>query len=217
MFKSAYLFTFATTSLLIALELLLFLVHDVASVSNQISPLKHPKNDLVAYIHHTILFPLIPPSAGFYHIHSPSHFMEPHGFALPGFKIVDTWKPEKRGEFITTEFSFKTHFSSKFMNAKIFSDRLNTSHILLMDPDKKPFLLGKLSVKKHASRGHKLEARGNLLRPATVWERMFGGDHLVNPKEVERAIKIGYSNFREDMNLKAYFKLILELNNKNQS
>lgn len=96
------------------------------------------------------------------------------------------------------------------MSAKVFSNTLNTSHVLLMDADKTPCLLGKLSIKKCASRGLQVQAYANLLRPATTWERMMGGDHLVNEKEVERAIKSGYSNFKNDLNLKLHVQMVLD-------
>jgi hypothetical protein len=135
--------------------------------------------------------------------------METHGFALPGFKLVDTCKPHTQGDYVVTEFSYKTHFGG-IMSARIFSNTLNTSHIILMDPDRTPCLLGKLSVKKFSSRGHELKVFGNLLRPANIWERMMGGKHLVKESEVQRAIKLGYGNFKNDLNLKIHVNLILE-------
>jgi hypothetical protein len=162
-----------------------------------------------SYVSHTFQFPAIPQSAGIYHIHSPLHFMEVHGFSLPGFKLLETSKPETKWDYVITEFTYKTHFGG-ITTARMFSNALNTSHVLLMDTDKTPCLLGKLTVKKCASSGLQVQAHANLLRPATAWERMMGGDHLVNEKEVERAIKLGYSNFKNDLNLKLHVQMVLD-------
>lgn len=162
-----------------------------------------------AYIQHTFTFPGIPFTAGVYHIHSPMHFMEPHGFALPGFKIVSTEPPEWRGSYIVSHFNFTTHFHRSPMMARIFSGALDTSHILVQDCDGTPCLLGRLKVCKLSASGHSVQACGDLLRPARVWERMLGGQRLVKREEVERAVKLGYSNFKNDMNLMLYVNLLM--------
>ncbi len=162
-----------------------------------------------AYISHAFLFPSIPYSAGVYHIHSPAHFMEVHGFALPGFKILETRTPKSMGDYVTAEFFFETYFCSR-MSAKVFSSSQNSSHILVMDPDGAPCLLGRLSLGKCCSTGHLIRAHADLLRPANGWERLLGGKRLVKQSEVERAIKLGYSNFKSDLNLKQYVNMVME-------
>jgi hypothetical protein len=161
-----------------------------------------------SYIQHSFTFPGIPYSAGTYHIHSPTHFMESHGFALPGFKIVSTQKPIWMGNYIVTEFNFTTHFNGPMM-AKIFSGALDTSHILVRDCDGGPCLLGRLNVRKLSARGHSVHVRGDLLRSARIWERMLGGERLVQREGVERAVKLGYSNFKNDLNLMLYVNLVM--------
>jgi hypothetical protein len=161
------------------------------------------------YVSHSFSFPSIPYSAGIYHIHSPVHFMEAHGFTLPGFQLIETRKPKSMGGYTTAEFFYKTHFTGK-MSGRVFSSFLNTSHVVLMDPDGIPCLLGKLTLHRCASNGHRICARADLLRPASAWERMFGGQKLVKESEVARMIKLGYSNFKNDMNLNAYVNMVLE-------
>ena len=168
-----------------------------------------PVSAMKSYISHTFQFPAIARSAGIYHIHSPLHFMEAHGFSLPGFKLLETSHPEAKWDYVMTEFTFKTDFGG-IMTARMFTNTLNTSHVLVMDTDKTPCLLGRLTVNKCASTGLQVHAYANLLRPATTWERMMGGDHLVNEKEVERAIKSGYSNFKNDLNLKLHIQMVLD-------
>ena len=83
-------------------------------------------NCIPAYILHTYTFPNIPYTAGVYHIHSPVHFMETHGFALPGFRITETCTPQWMGGYVVTEFNFTTHFGGH-MSAKVFSGLLHAS------------------------------------------------------------------------------------------
>jgi hypothetical protein len=160
------------------------------------------------YLSHTFKFPAIPYSAGVYHIHCPDHFMEAHGFALPGFRIIETRAPKSMGGYITTEFFYETYFNSR-MSAKLFSSSLNTSHILLMDPDGIPCLLGRLSLDKCPPNGHTIRAHADLLRPASLWERMLGGKRLVKQCEVARAINVGYSNFKGHLHMKEYVNLVM--------
>lgn len=161
------------------------------------------------YVSHVLQFPAIPYSAGVYHIHSPVHFMEAHGFALPGFRMLETRTPQSMGDYVTVEFFFATHFNGR-MSARVFSSALNSSHILVMDPDGTPCLLGRLSLGRCSSNGHVIRAHAELLRPANAWERMMGGKRLVKQCEVERAIRLGYSHFKSDLNLKQYMNLIME-------
>ena len=165
----------------------------------------HP---IPAYILHTYTYPNIPYMAGVYHIHSPTHFMEAHGFALPGFRITETRPPQWMGNYVVTEFNFTTHFGGPMM-AKIFSGALDTSHILVRDCGGEPCILGRLTVQKLSASGHVVHARGDLLRPAKVWERLFGGMRLAGREQVERAVKVGYSSFNNDMNLMLYVNLVL--------
>ena len=160
------------------------------------------------YIQHSFTFPNIPYTAGVYHIHSPIHFMEAHGFTMPGFRVTQTCAPEWTGSYVVTEFNFTTHFGGP-MNAKIFSGALDTCHVLVRDCDGEPCVLGRLRVQKFSAGGHVLSARGDLLRPANVWERLIGGQRLVKREGVERAVKLGYSSFKNDMNLVLYVNLIL--------
>ena len=164
------------------------------------------------YILHTYTFPNIPYSAGIYHIHSPMHFMEAHGFALPGFKIIETSAQQWMGNYVVTEFNFTTHFGGP-MRAKIFSGTVDTSHILVRDCGGEPCILGRLKVQKLSASGHTVHARGDLLRPARVWERLVGGQRLVRREGVERAIRLGYSNFKNDMNLMLYVNLVMNAAN----
>lgn len=162
-----------------------------------------------AYIQHSFTFPGIPFTAGVYHIHCPTHFMEAHGFALPGFKIVSTQPPQWKGSYIVSQFNFTTYFGSAPMMAKIFSGTLDTSHVLVHDCDGAPCILGRLSVRKTSASGHSVHAHGDLLRPARVWERVLGGQRLVKREGVERAVKLGYSDFKNDMNLMLYVNLVM--------
>lgn len=164
------------------------------------------------YISHSFQFPAIPYSAGMYHIHSPAFFMEAHGFALPGFKIIETHAPKTTGDYVTTEFRYSTYFGKQ--SARLFSSHLNTSHVLLMDPDGVPCLLGKLTLEKFAKTGHRLNAHAELLRPSSLWERLLGGRRLVKESEVERSIKLGYSNYKTDLNLKLYVQMVFECSKK---
>ncbi len=134
--------------------------------------------------------------------------MQSHGFALPGFKITSTSPPQWAGNYIMTEFNFTTYFNGP-MTAKIFSGALDTSHILVRDCDGGACLLGRLSVQKLSASGHVVHARGDLLRPATVWERLLGGERLAKRENVERAVKMGYGSFKTDMNLILYVNLVM--------
>ena len=160
-----------------------------------------------SYILHSYTYPAIPYMAGVYHIHSPTHFMEAHGFALPGFKITDTCTPQWTGNYVVTEFNFTTHFGP--MMGKVFSGALDTSHILVRDCSGEPCILGRLRVQKLSASGHIIHARGDLLRPVRTWERLLGGQRLVRREEVERAIKLGYSDFKNDMNMVLYVNLVM--------
>jgi hypothetical protein len=160
------------------------------------------------YISHTFPFPTIPYSAGVYHIHSPSYFMEAHGFALPGFKLLETSKPRVVRDYIYSEFTFRTYFGKT--TARVFSNSLNTSHVLLMDPDGIPCLLGRLSLEKCSARGFIVTAHADLLRPANVWERLFGGLRRVRKNEVLRSVNLGYSDFKNDLNFKSYVNMVFD-------
>ena len=99
------------------------------------------------------------------------------------------------------------------MRAKIFSGALDTSHILVRDCGGEACMLGRLKVRKLSASGHVVEARGDLLRPARVWERLIGGQRLVGREGVERAIKLGYSNFKNDLNLMLYSNFVFNAAN----
>lgn len=165
------------------------------------------------YVSHSFSFPSIPYSAGVYHIHSPVHFMGVHGFALPGFQIIETREPCAMGGYISAEFFYKTHFTGN-MSGRVFSSFLNTSHVVLMDPDGIPCLLGKLTLHRCSSNGHGICARADLLRPASAWERMFGGQKLVKESDVALKIKLGYSDFKNDINLHKYVRMVLDCDKK---
>ena len=168
------------------------------------------------YVSHVFNFPGIPYSSGVHHIHSPDHFMESHGFTLPGFEILDTSEPKYMGNYVTVGFSYKTYFSRR-MTARIFSSSLDTSHVLLMDPDGIPCMLGKLWIDKCSSNGHLVKAHAELLRPARIWERLFGGDRLVKQCDVERSIRVGYSNFKYDSNFKCYMAMVISYAKERES
>jgi hypothetical protein len=165
------------------------------------------------YVSHTFSFSTIPYSAGIFHIHSPVHFMQAHGFALPGFRLLETHPPRAMGDCITAEFYYRTHFTGR-MSGRVFSSARNTSHVVLMDPDGIPCLLGKLTLYRCAANGLRICAHADLLRPANVWERLFGGQKLVREDEVARTIKLGYSTFKTDMNLLKYVNQVLECEKK---
>jgi hypothetical protein len=139
--------------------------------------------------------------------------MESHGFALPGFKIIETSAPKAMGDYVTTEFTYTTYFGT--MTARLFSSQLNTSHILLMDPNGVPCLLGKLTLAKYSTTGHLVSGHADLLRPSNTWERLLGGQQLVKEDKVEKSIKLGYSNFKSDSNMRKYFDLVLRCSKKN--
>jgi hypothetical protein len=161
----------------------------------------------VIHTHHP--FPAIPYSAGVHHIHSPIHFMEAHGFALPGFRLLATHRPKVVGGYVTAEFVYTTHFGN--VSARLFSNSLNTSHVLLTDPDGTPCLLGKLSVHKLPSRGFSLSSHAHVLRPVNMWEMLFvGGRRAAKQCDVLRAINRGYSDFKMDANLKSYVQMVCE-------
>jgi hypothetical protein len=168
------------------------------------------------YTSHMFRFPAIPYSAGIHHIHSPQYFMEAHGFALPGFEMVETKSPQAIGEYVTAEFSYRTYFCDR-MTGRVFSSALNTSHVLLLDPDGVPCLLGWLSIDKCSANGLLVRAHADLLRPSNIWERLLGGKRLVKECEVERAIKLGYSNFKGSMDMKAYMNLVTECSKRRDS
>ena len=161
------------------------------------------------YILHTYTFPNIPYSAGVYHIHSPTHFMEAHGFALPGFKITKTCAPQWLGNYVVAEFNFTTHFGGSMMG-KLFSGTRETSHILIKDCSGNPCILGRLRVQKISATGHVVHACGDLLQSTRVWEQIIGGQRQVKRENVERAIKLGYSNFKNDVNMMTYVNLVMQ-------
>lgn len=165
------------------------------------------------YVSHSFPFPTIPYSAGVYHIHSPYYFMAAHGFALPGFKFLEARKPRMVGDYVYSEFVYRTYFGN--MSARVFSNSLNTSHVLLMDPDGIPCLLGRLELRRLSARGFMLFARADLLRPANFWERTLGGVRTVQQSEVLKAINLGYSDFKNDLNLKIYTNMVFECAKKN--
>ena len=158
----------------------------------------------VSHTHHP--FPAIPYSAGVYHIHSPEHFMEAHGFALPGFRLLEAQRPKVVGGYVTVGFVYTTYYGN--VSARLFSNSLNTSHVLLTDPDGTPCLLGKLCVQPLPSRGFALSSHTHLLRRANIWERLFVG--AAKERELVRAIHLGYSDFKTDANLKSYVKMVFE-------
>lgn len=135
--------------------------------------------------------------------------MQAHGFALPGFKILETCKPQSMGDYVTAQFFFDTYFRRR-MSAKVFSSAQNSSHILVLDPDGAPCLLGRLTLGKCAAGGHSIRAHADLLRPANVWEIILGGRRQVKQCEVEKAIKLGYKNFKSDLNIKNYVSMVME-------
>jgi hypothetical protein len=169
---------------------------------------------LAYYVSHTLSFPRIPFSAGVYHIHSPAYFLEAHGFVLPGFKLVESSKPRTVRDYVYSEFVYRTYFGKA--SARVFSNSLNTSQVLLMDPSGVPCMLGKLSLERCSSRGFVVKAHADLLRPSNVWERMFGGRRRVNRDEVQRSINLGYSDFKNDLNFKCYVNMVFDSAKKSQ-
>ena len=134
--------------------------------------------------------------------------MEAHGFALPGFRITKTCAPQWMGGYIVAEFNFTTYFGGP-MTGKLFSGARDTSHILVRDCSGEPCLQGRLRVVKSSISGHSVHACGDLLRPSKAMERMFGGNSMVRRENIERAIQMGYSNFKNDMNMMIYVNLVM--------
>ena len=166
------------------------------------------------YVSHSLSFPLVPFSAGLYHIHSPTYFLEAHGFSLPGFKLIGTSKPRMVRDYVYSEFVYQTYFGR--VSARVFSNSLNTSHVLLMDPDGVPCLLGRLSLEKCSARGFTVRAHADLLRPATLWERLFGGWRRVKKDDVLQSVNLGYSDFKNDLNFKRYVNMVFDSAKKTQ-
>ena len=134
--------------------------------------------------------------------------MEAHGFALPGFEIIDTREPRWVGACVLTEFKFKTHFNGP-MTARLFSDSPDCSHLLIRDGNGSPCLMGRLTVRRLSTNGLSIQARGDLLRAAGVWENVLGGQRLVRKEGVEKAIEDGYTEFGNDANLAMYVNLVV--------
>jgi hypothetical protein len=163
--------------------------------------------EALQYVSHVFRFPSIPYSTGIYHIHSPSYFIEAHGFALPGFEIYNVKKPIVIKNYIATDFDYKTLFDQG--TARVFSEQLNTSRVLLMDTHGNPSVCGSLCLQNSNGKST-LIAKGDLLRPHTPWEEIM--QCRVVEWNVKEAIVSGYTNFKTDMNLKLYMNMILERN-----
>jgi hypothetical protein len=161
-------------------------------------------------------------TAGVYHIHSPSHFIEAHGFAMPGFRIVETRPPEAKkaldsdAPVLSIEFLYTSlfdHPKGRRLRGKIFTHRLNTSHVLLKDSDGQPKVFGTLSLRKSANGTDTfLHAHGNILRGpprSSLLEDMLLC-RGVAARDVERAIQRGYRDLNADANLKLYLNMVLE-------
>ena len=156
------------------------------------------------YVSHVFQFSSISYTSGLYHIHSPSYFIEANGFAMPGFCIQEVQKPKILGDYITADFTYKTYFNQGI--GRVFSERLNTSRVLLSDDKGNPILYGTLCLEN--VRGKVLlRANSDMMRPPTVWEEMM--KCRVTRSDVERAIARGYTNFKSDMNLKLYLNMVL--------
>lgn len=148
-------------------------------------------------------------TAGLYHIHSPAYCIEPHGFALPGFRIIGACRPRNMTEgVLSINFRYRTLFQQRSMRGRMFSESLHTSYVVLSDETGIPVVFASLSLKsgEHVV----LQASGSLLRPpASPWERFMlcrGADQ----SSVERAVAAGYSDLKCHPNLKRYISMVLE-------
>ncbi len=119
---------------------------------------------ILSYILHTHNFPGVPYMAGVYNIHSPAHFLETHGFALPGLEIIDTREPVWVGDCAMTEFKFRTHFNGP-MTARLFSSTPDCSHLLIRDSGGSPCLMGRLMVRRLSGNGLSIRASQRRFAP----------------------------------------------------
>ena len=161
----------------------------------------------------TYVFPRLPYSAGVHHIQSPQRVIEAHGLALPGFRLLETssapsGEEEVRADgYVFMEFAYRTHVTGR-ATGRMFTKARGTSHVLLLDPLESggggvPWLLAQLTVTRCVETfGHRLTVRADLLRPATVFERLLlfndggnGGTPAEQRRRVQRAIKRSASLF----------------------
>ena len=87
---------------------------------------------LLLHVHHVLTFPHVP----LHHIHTP----EAYALVEPGFKVLETSRPRKVGEYNLLEFR---HTQGQ---GTLYSSQPDTSHLLLFGP--KPYLFATLQVLK---------------------------------------------------------------------
>lgn len=160
------------------------------------------------YVSHTFHFPSISYNTAIYYIHAPSHFIEAHGFAMPGFQIMEAQVPRKIGDHIVVDFFYTTLFEGSLKHGRIFSERWDTSRVLLDDGK----ICGHVSVKNTNGKAT-VQAHKQLLRPQNIWEHIVCKP--ITAHKVENAIRRGYSDFKGHPNLNHYASMLLDLH-KNQ-
>jgi hypothetical protein len=159
------------------------------------------------FISHTFHFPSISYNTAIYYIHAPSHFIEAHGFALPGFQIKDASVPRKIGDYIVADFFYTTLFERELKHGRVFSERLDTSRVLL-DNGK---ICGHVFIQNTDGKAT-VQAYGEVLRPKNTWEKVM--HRPVTEDKLEHAIRMGYCDFKGHPNLNHYASMLLDRDKK---
>lgn len=162
------------------------------------------------YLSQHFTFYYIPYPVVLRYIHTPELFMETHALAPPGARILHTQAPVRSGEYDAVHFTF-TAMLLGTRYGTVFSSEAASSQLLLLDEDKKPYMLATLSVRA-LGQGCRLRVTGSRLRPATALvDRMRWP---VEAKEVQSAIQGGYRKSvgkKEDEWLREYRSRVLKL------
>jgi len=172
------------------------------------------------YIVHSFTFPHIPYHRALRHIHTPEHCVEVYAVLPPGFKIIQTFKPQNFNSYNAILFRFTTLACSTREQhyATLFSSSPEWSQLLLMDATNTPYMLVSYSVRayspphKSASTfegGHTLLVTGSYLKLPTELESLCTR-RIVERKSVQTAIQ-SHRSACEDKNLKEYRHRVLKL------
>ena len=165
---------------------------------------------LLLYLHHSFTFPHVPYTVALHYIHTPELFMHAHALVPPGARILKTNPHCHAGSYDALHFTFTAALLGT-RHATVFSNEAASSHLLLLDEDRRPYMLATLSVRAEGQ-GHRLLVTGSRLRTPTAFvDRMRWP---VDRATIKGAIQLGYRHSvgrPEDANMRAYRASVLQL------
>lgn len=154
----------------------------------------------------TYRFPHLSMESGMRYIHSPEHFLSGQSLCAPGFQLDGCAAPNQTRDHAFTVLRYHTLFD-RAMRARVFASCMTHSHFLLSDAEGNPTMLGHLRIRPLGDDGFTLRCFASRIRLTGLWDVLA---KQPPPEQVETAVRAACTQVAEDVNLRAYRRLVRE-------